>query len=80
MSAENFLDYIKRPARHPSSPLSLRCRKTCPVGREELEDCRTPLRCVRQTSSLFRLASVIKVIANGQDISYILDFSRILAN
>ena len=34
---------VKRPARHPSSPLSLRCRKTCPVGREELEDCRTPL-------------------------------------
>ena len=34
---------VERPARHPSSPLSLRCRKTCPMGREELEDCRTPL-------------------------------------
>ena len=43
MYAENFPDYIKRPARHPSSPLSLRCQKTCTVGREELEDCRTPL-------------------------------------
>ena len=43
MPAENFPDRCKRPARHPSSPLSLRCRKTCPVGREELEDCRTPL-------------------------------------
>ena len=54
---------VKRPARHPSSPLPLRCRKTCPMGREELEDCRTPLRCVRQTSSPFHKFAIAHRLA-----------------
>ena len=35
----------KRPARHPSSPHPLRCRKTCPPGRAEPEDCCPPFPC-----------------------------------
>jgi hypothetical protein len=35
---------VKRPARHPSSPLALRCRKTCPDGQSGISRLSSPAR------------------------------------